>query len=247
MNLSSSYSCSALSSLESSCTKWNKRKGSFENDRNELVSEEIIVPMSGLCENWTLSEALDKKLVLPCTIQSRRENKIKLPMKSFNHIAREVLSLEKSKYFYVEILGFDVVPRPPFDCEGYWLYGYGLSLHLVATSVPKERKLVKKRRIQHFSSALPRVDHIAFISNELQTIREILDREKVFYKLDQPAKTGISQLFFFDPDGNVIEVSNCAPLVGEVACADNSSNASVDTASEESFSEDNQSNTTDSD
>ena len=49
-----------------------------------------------------------------------------------------------------------MVPRPPFDCDGYWLYGYGLSLHLVATDDPEGRRLVKKRRIQHFSSSLPR-------------------------------------------------------------------------------------------
>jgi hypothetical protein len=30
---------------------------------------------------------------------------------SFNHVAKEVLSLEKSRYFYVEILGFTVLPR----------------------------------------------------------------------------------------------------------------------------------------
>lgn len=99
-------------------------------------------------------------------------------MNAFNHIAREVLSLEKSLNFYVDVLGkmsnnkicrilfiigfsmfqkgFQVVPRPPFDCDGYWLYGYGLSLHLVATDNPEERKLVKRRRIQHFSSSLPR-------------------------------------------------------------------------------------------
>lgn len=31
-------------------------------------------------------------------------------------------------------------------------------------------------------------------------------------------KMGIYQIFLFDPDGNVIEISNCAPPVGEVAC-----------------------------
>jgi hypothetical protein len=31
-------------------------------------------------------------------------------------------------------------------------------------------------------------------------------------------KMGIYQIFLFDPDGNVIEISNCAPPVGEVTC-----------------------------
>ena len=38
-------------------------------------------------------------------------------------------------------------------------------------------------------------------------------------------KTGIHQLFFFDPDGNAIEVSNCAPPIGETRCAMNKSSS----------------------
>lgn len=63
-------------------------------------------------------------------------------------------------------------------------------------------------------SFVGRVDHIAFISDDIGSIKQLLDKEKVFYKEDSPAQTGIQQLFFFDPDGNVLEVSNCAPQIG---------------------------------
>jgi len=150
---------------------------------------------------------------------SGKNNAVKLPLASFNHIAREVLSLETSRKFYVDILGFQQVPRPPFDSEGYWLWGYGLSLHLVETTVPDERKSVKKARIKHFSTSLPRVDHFAFLTTDISYIKTILDDHKVYYKLDVPKNTGIEQIFLFDPDGNVIEISNCAPPVGEIKCS----------------------------
>lgn len=137
---------------------------------------------------------------------------VRLPLASFNHIAREVLSLEKSKLFYVDILGFEVGPRPPFDSDGYWLYGYGLSLHLVQTTQPESRRLIKRDRIKYFTTCLPRVDHIAFITTDISIIRKTLDDRKVYYKEDKPGNTGIEQIFFFDPDGNVIEVSNCARM-----------------------------------
>jgi len=163
--------------------------------------------------NWTFMDAHDQ-ITSP----------IRLPLSSFNHIAREVLSLAKSRTFYVEILGFLETVRPPFDCEGYWLYGYGLSLHLVATTCPEERKEIKRNRIKHFTKSLPRVDHIAFVTSDLQIIKYNLEKHQVFYKEDSPAGTGIHQIFFFDPDGNVIEVSNCAPPVGELRCVQDSSN-----------------------
>mmetsp|Transcript_22655 Transcript_22655/g.20579 ORF Transcript_22655/g.20579 Transcript_22655/m.20579 type:complete len:255 (+) Transcript_22655:112-876(+) len=154
---------------------------------------------------WTLSDAVELDII------EKRKHIVKLPLKSFNHIAREVISIEKSRRFYVDILGFTEVPRPPFDCDGYWLFGYGLSLHLVATTVPEYRRQLKRTRIEHFSTALPQVDHMAFITDDLADIQKILDEEKVYYKADEPGKIGIKQIFFFDPDGNVIEVSNCQP------------------------------------
>jgi extradiol dioxygenase family protein len=148
-----------------------------------------------------------------------RTSGAKLPLESFNHIAKEVLSLEKSRHFYVEILGFTQIPRPPFDCEGFWLYGYGLSLHLVETNTPEARQEIKMRRIMHFCTALPRVDHIAFITTNVSFVKKVLDDAKVFYKEDCPKDTGIIQIFLFDPDGNVIEISNCSPEVGATACS----------------------------
>lgn len=178
---------------------------------SSMLTEDIIKKGTlGVHRNWTLSDAV---------ASAPAKAAPKLPLASFNHIAREVLSIEKSKFFYVEILGFSVVPRPPFDSEGYWLYGYGLSLHLVETTVPEERKRVKIHRIQHFSSSLPRVDHIAFVTSDISFVKNVLEDAHVFYKEDCPKDTGIRQIFLFDPDGNVIEISNCSPEVGETRCA----------------------------
>jgi hypothetical protein len=90
------------------------------------------------------------------------------------------------------------------------------------TSCPDERKEIKRNRIKHFTKSLPRVDHIAFVTNDLKSIKDNLDKHKVFYKEDSPRETGIHQIFFFDPDGNVIEVSNCAPPIGQLRCPETS-------------------------
>lgn len=158
--------------------------------------------------SWTLSDAME----------TSHHKARKFPLSAFNHVSREVLDLEKSKKFYCDNLGFQVIPRPPFDAEGYWLYGNNLNLHLIQTKVPHQRKKVKVARIQHFSSALPTVDHIAFLTTDIEAVREILDSEHVYYKMEESKVAGIRQIFLFDPDGNVIEISNCAPPIGETTC-----------------------------
>ena len=58
---------------------------------------------------------------------------------------------------------------------------------------------------------------MAFICTDIDQVRMILDDMNVFYKTDEPV-SGIRQIFLFDPDGNVIEISNCAPPTGFISC-----------------------------
>eukprot|EP01031_Cornospumella_fuschlensis_P034824 gene34824-42173_t len=202
---------------------WYVRLTSTSSHRDTIFKEADIeddAPLScaAMHHNWTLSDA----------IENSRRHTPKLPLASFNHVSREVLSLEKSKRFYIDILGFHEIPRPPFDCDGCWLMGYGLNLHLVCTTVPTERQKVKAARIQHFSHALPRVDHIAFLTFDLTAVKQVMDRESVYYKYTNPPNTGIEQMFLFDPDGNVIEISNCAPPVGQTTCNNTKKSEEVD-------------------
>lgn len=158
-----------------------------------------------------------------------------LPLASFNHVSRETLSANNSRRFYCDILGFNEIPRPPLECGGYWLTGYGLNLHLVQSRDPIERQEVLSLRIKHFSKALPRVDHIAFVTNNLSLIQKRLDDSNVYYKASSPPNTNIQQIFFFDPDGNVIEVSNCAPPIGQTLCDPNQPTDTFHQAENNSF------------
>ena len=175
---------------------------SMVSQKNLSLERDAAAVGTGIHHNWTLSDALFSNAAprLP-----------KLPMFSFNHISREVLNIEKSRQFYVDILGFEEVPRPGFDFEGYWLTGYGLNLHLILTTVPKERQKIKLMRIEYFHKYLPRVDHVAFISNDLKAVQEVLDRENVYYKVSEVGSEQ-KQIFLFDPDGNVIEIASPPPI-----------------------------------
>ena len=81
-----------------------------------------------------------------------------------------------------------------------------------------KRQEVLKNRKEHFTTSLPTVDHIAFITNNTSFVENLLINEKVFYRRFDPKDTNIIQLFIFDPDGNVIEVSSCGIPIGEIQC-----------------------------
>ena len=44
-----------------------------------------------------------------------------MPLTELNHYFVRANDLEKTKDFYVGVLGFEVMPRPNFPFPGYWL------------------------------------------------------------------------------------------------------------------------------
>ena len=44
-----------------------------------------------------------------------------MPLTELNHYLLRCNDLERSKDWYVDVLGFEVMPRPDFPLPGYWL------------------------------------------------------------------------------------------------------------------------------
>jgi hypothetical protein len=93
-------------------------------------------------------------------------------------------------------------------------------VHLIVTNCREKRLEVLRNRKEHFTTSLPTVDHIAFVTNDTTFVESVLIREKVFYRRFDPEGTNITQLFIFDPDGNVVEVSSCGIPIGDTKCSD---------------------------
>eukprot|EP00519_Triparma_laevis_P013620 CAMPEP_0182495602 /NCGR_PEP_ID=MMETSP1321-20130603/4372_1 /TAXON_ID=91990 /ORGANISM="Bolidomonas sp., Strain RCC1657" /LENGTH=234 /DNA_ID=CAMNT_0024699025 /DNA_START=96 /DNA_END=800 /DNA_ORIENTATION=+ len=146
----------------------------------------------------------------------------------FNHLARECIDAEVTADFYCDILGFRRIPRPDFEDEengkpvsGAWLHGHGLNLHLIQTNNVPFRITLLGERVKHFYANWPSVDHFAFVCKDFEEKEEMLRARKVQCKRfgGEDSKAGITQLMLLDPDGNVVELSDCAPPVGEVHCS----------------------------
>ncbi len=111
-------------------------------------------------------------------------------MNHFNVLTDDV---EATRRFYVNILGLEVGPRPPFDFGGIWLYAGGKPiLHISEHKMPRDRAGV--------------IDHIAFTSTGLKQMCATLDRNAIPYNLTKQVQTGIWQVFCHDPMGAKVEL-----------------------------------------
>ena len=126
-----------------------------------------------------------------------------LPIESVNHIARVSRDLDASLAFYRDVLGFRPIRRPDFGFPGAWLYNYGVQIHLIAIGAPDAAA---------DADISIRADHVAFHVGDIKRAESLLEEHGIPYKSNYVADSGVTQLFFHDPDGNHIELGTYPPV-----------------------------------
>jgi len=117
-----------------------------------------------------------------------------MPVSEMNHFTVLTDDLERTRAFYVELLGLREGERPPLGFPGAWLYaGDRPILHVIAgRTLPAERRGV--------------LDHMAFSATALADVCERLGRAGVPYDLRRQPTSGVWQLFLNDPNGARVEL-----------------------------------------
>ena len=122
----------------------------------------------------------------------------------FNHIALPTCNAERGARFYCDVLGFRLVPRPSFSFDGRWLYRKeaGVMIHLIHDENHRPSTEQINTRWHHFamqSSDVAR-DLALLAEHGVETVERTLPDH------------GYRQVFFRDPDGNVIEIGEWPPV-----------------------------------
>lgn len=117
-----------------------------------------------------------------------------MPVTEMNHFTVLTDDLERTRAFYVGLLGLREGPRPPLGFPGAWLYvGERPVLHVIAgRALPPERRGV--------------LDHMAFSATGVADITSRLETAGIEYDLRRQPETNTWQLFAFDPNGARVEL-----------------------------------------
>ena len=129
-----------------------------------------------------------------------------MPLELLNHYTLEPSDMEKTKDFYVDVLGLSVGDRPPLGFPGYWLYTNGQPVvHLLGPREAREGVTVRppSMKLEHTG----RLDHIAFSATGLADIRKRLKTHKAKYREQVLPRLNMTQLFIEDPDGLGVELN----------------------------------------
>lgn len=112
-----------------------------------------------------------------------------------DHFTIVTNQLETTRRFYVDLLGLQEGPRPPFPVDGLWLYANGKAiLHVISVdTMPNPRRGV--------------LDHMAFSAQGFSSTLDKLDQYDVRYRIIRaPGNERTWQVFFKDPNHVDVEL-----------------------------------------
>ena len=132
-----------------------------------------------------------------------------MPLSQLDHFLIQTDDMEKTRDWYVRVLGMEVGPSPDFKFPVCWLYVGGKDvLHIAegGKNVPETRKIyLGKQSDAVYGSGV--VDHVAFRATGLKEMMAHLGKEDVEFTKRQVDDQGRFQLFLIDPNGVKVELS----------------------------------------
>ena len=132
-----------------------------------------------------------------------------MPLSHIEHFLLQTTDMEKTRKWYVEVLGMRVGPNPDFKFPVFWLYlGDKDVVHVTegGKGVSENRKKYVGQQ-SDAASGTGVVDHIAFRATGLREMIAHLKSLKVDFKQRQVDDQGLYQLFMLDPNGVKIELN----------------------------------------
>lgn len=132
-----------------------------------------------------------------------------MPLDYMQHFLIQSEDIEKTKDWYVDVLGMRVGDTPDFKFPVYWLYlGDQDVLHLTQGGKNvSENRLTYLGQSSQATHGTGVIDHIAFRATGLLDMIAHFEKKSIEFKERQVDDQGLYQLFLFDPNGIKIELN----------------------------------------
>ncbi len=131
-----------------------------------------------------------------------------MPVTELDHYFVRANDLERTRDFYCEVLGFEVMPRPDFPFPGYWLGVNGkVQVHMGPHGIPDAGRYYLGTTQESATGNSGVVDHIAFLATEPEAFRQRFDRLGITVRNRYFPQFRLYQSFIADPNGVTIELN----------------------------------------
>ena len=106
-----------------------------------------------------------------------------MPVTSINHFLIRAADIERTKDFYVDVLGFEVAPRPDFPFPGYWLGANGsIQVYVAQDGIDNRSFYYLGTPDDAANGQTGVIDHVAFLCEDPANFKQRLDQQGVKYR-----------------------------------------------------------------
>jgi catechol 2,3-dioxygenase-like lactoylglutathione lyase family enzyme len=131
-----------------------------------------------------------------------------MPVTGLDHFFVRARNLERSRAFYCEALGFEVMPRPDLPFPGYWLGVNGkVQVHMGPDGIGDTAAYYLGTSANSDRDNAGVVDHIAFQGTDPEGVARRLASLGLPSRTRYIAEIRLFQIFVADPDGLMIELN----------------------------------------
>jgi catechol 2,3-dioxygenase-like lactoylglutathione lyase family enzyme len=131
-----------------------------------------------------------------------------MPITELHHYFVRAKDIERSRSFYCDALGFEVMPRPDFPFPGYWLgVGGKVQVHMGLDAIPEAAVHYLGTSAASARDNAGVVDHIAFQGSDAQGMAQHLGALGLPTRTRYIPDAQLFQIFVADPDGLMIELN----------------------------------------
>ena len=131
-----------------------------------------------------------------------------MPIRELNHFFIRALDLERTRQFYTDVLGFEVMPRPNFPFPGYWMGVNGsIQVHVGPSDIPNRQAYYLGTPDDAADGQSGVIDHVAFLADEPAQFIERFRARGIEFRPRHLPDSNLYQLFLRDPNGVMIELN----------------------------------------
>jgi catechol 2,3-dioxygenase-like lactoylglutathione lyase family enzyme len=121
-----------------------------------------------------------------------------------NHILLLAQNVDAMHRFFIDAIGLEDGPRPPFPFPGHWCYSEGEPLIHIASAQGDSSQ--SDWLGASSSNGTGAIDHIAFTGDDFHSLRERLSRLGIPASIRLVPLEGLIQVFVPGPEGIKVEI-----------------------------------------
>jgi catechol 2,3-dioxygenase-like lactoylglutathione lyase family enzyme len=131
-----------------------------------------------------------------------------MTVRALEHVTIRCAQRQRTRDFYVELMGLTEGARPDFPFRGHWLYLGGVPvIHLVEAADSGGAWGRDVADVHDAAAGTGAFDHVAFQGDDFDAMRARLQKAGLTFRERIVPGGALKQLFVPDPEGVLVEIN----------------------------------------